>query len=466
MTVDLGSIVTEPVHPREAIEFFRSKGYAPADARFDYRDWWGAAHARAFVVAKAMQDDVLTLIRTHVDRALAEGRTLDQFRADLAPELKRLGWWGQQDMRDPVTGEMRAVRLGSQRRLRVIFDTNMRTAHAAGRWARIQRVKATLPYLQYIQIQRPTKRENHAEWHLMVLPVDHPDWAIIYPPNGWFCGCITRQLSAGALERQGLTVSQDAGLTMRPVPNNRTGGVDEVPAGVTPGFAQNPGAEWLALSERVDRVAHDLPARIVGVEHGLSTEVRARGIRDGVEHAALYSLDDGTVIDWARGEAGAVEMTPRMQQAMSEPPGRLALVHNHPLDEDLPGFTLSAPDFEVLQHAPGLAAISAVGHDGSVYRATRLVDSFAISRGALNVDSLARRAAEMVIVLRDRGIIPADEWRQVHSLVVARALHEAGMIDYRHDLTLAAQQIYTRNRQVIGYLAEQLAREIADVGDH
>ena len=81
-----------------------------------------------------MQDDLLRDIRDALDRALAEGSTIAQFRDGLEPVLRAKGWWGKSTLTDPLTGETREVQLGSARRLRVILDTNMRTAYAAGRW--------------------------------------------------------------------------------------------------------------------------------------------------------------------------------------------------------------------------------------------------------------------------------------------------------------------------------------------
>jgi uncharacterized protein with gpF-like domain len=59
------------------------------------------AHARAFTVAKVMRMDVLTSIREELDRALAKGLTLEQFKANLEPRLKTLGWWGKQVVERP-----------------------------------------------------------------------------------------------------------------------------------------------------------------------------------------------------------------------------------------------------------------------------------------------------------------------------------------------------------------------------
>lgn len=234
-----------PLPPEEAIAYFQAKALASRRLRFDWRDVWRYEHARMFTVAKAMQDDVLDLIRAELETAMREGQTLAQFQERLTPALQRAGWWGRQVMTDPLTGETREVQLGSRNRLRTIYDTNMRTSHAAGRWARIQRTKTAFPFLQYRQIDRPTKRHDHALYHGLVLPVDHPAWEKIYPPNGWFCGCSVRQLTRRQVEREGLTVSEGFELQTDTVENPRSGETSEVPRGVTPGFDTNPGISFV-----------------------------------------------------------------------------------------------------------------------------------------------------------------------------------------------------------------------------
>ncbi|MFW6027181.1 MAG: head morphogenesis protein, partial [bacterium] len=136
----------QPLPPAEAIRFFEGKGFQTG---FDWRDVWQQEHARAFTVAKAMRLDVLETIRQELDAAIKEGKTLRQFQAELRPRLHKLGWWGRKVETDPKTGERRVVQLGSPRRLKTIFDVNMRTAHSAGRWARAERVKEDRPFLMY-----------------------------------------------------------------------------------------------------------------------------------------------------------------------------------------------------------------------------------------------------------------------------------------------------------------------------
>ena len=126
----MASFELEPLPPGEAVQFFRDKGFRIG---FDWRDLWQDEHAYAFTVAKAMQYDLLADIRRSVDDAIADGRTFAEFAGDLTPILQRRGWWGESLEIDPLAGEQRVVQLGTPRRLRTIFDTNARMAHAAGR---------------------------------------------------------------------------------------------------------------------------------------------------------------------------------------------------------------------------------------------------------------------------------------------------------------------------------------------
>ena len=240
------------VAPLEAVEHFRRKAYVLG---FDYRDVAAETHAVAFTVAKAMKVDILTYIRKAVDEALAEGTTFRQFQQRLEPILREKGWWGRQEMVDPVTGERRMVQLGSPRRLRIIFDTNLRTALAAGRWERIERLQEVMPYLRYVAVLDARTRPEHARWHGTVLPVDHPWWRTHFPPNGYHCRCLVVQLSEDDLDRYGYTVSGDPTVQTRPWLNKRTGETLQVPRGVDPGFDHNVGV--VSLRAQADEVLRD-----------------------------------------------------------------------------------------------------------------------------------------------------------------------------------------------------------------
>ncbi len=429
--IDLTPLATATaLQPREAIEFFRAKGYAPPEGRYSWRDWWGASHARGFVVAKAMQDDLLATIREAVDEAIAGGWTMEQFRAALEPKLKAAGWWGRKSMTDPLTGETRIVQLGSKRRLAVIFDTNLRTAYAAGRWMRIQRTKEVFPYLEYIQLQRASRRAAHQPFHGLVVPVDHIWWAAHFPPNGYFCACTTRQLSARALERRGLTVATEPPMETRSLTDPRTGRSLEVPKGITPGFETNPGATFLAEQGRHDAIAEGLDPVARGIELGLIHEARARGLRTGNEHLAAIDLDADTPVrggnaapvEWVEGARDRVDLSPEMLDILRDPARRIGVVHNHP-----DSAALSSVDLEQLEKRPGLVRVVAVGHDGSLFRATDPRPGLGHTANRL------WQLATLRINEQAAGLdMNAPAMQRLASHAATSALDRAGYVNYAH----------------------------------
>ncbi len=233
------NIRLQALPPKEAIEYFRAKGYKTT---FDWRDMWQQEHAYAFTVAKVMRNDILQDIRQAVDTALANGTTFEEFRTTLRPTLQAKGWWGIQQMTDPKTGLIKDVQLGSSRRLKTIFDVNMRTAYAVGRWEQVQRTKKNRPFLRYIGIDDGRQREEHRHWNDIILPVDHPFWNEHYPPNGWKCRCSVQQLSERDLEKRGLAVNDKPPSDIDKVWIDKRNGLSvRVPKGIDPGFAYNVG---------------------------------------------------------------------------------------------------------------------------------------------------------------------------------------------------------------------------------
>ncbi|MDX2094353.1 MAG: PBECR2 nuclease fold domain-containing protein [Alphaproteobacteria bacterium] len=225
--------------PEEALDFFRKKGFKTT---FDHREMMGEAHAYSFTVAKAMRRDVLQDIRAAMDDAIAKGQTLDAFRKNLKPTLQEKGWWGTKTMVDPQTGKEKEVQLGSSRRLRTIFETNMRASYAAGRWDAVQRTKKTFPYLRYVTVGDGHVRAEHKNWHNVVKPVDDPFWEKHYPPNDWGCRCWAQQVSEEDIKKLGLSITDydPVGLP-RTYFNTRTGETKSVPQGIAPGFDYNVG---------------------------------------------------------------------------------------------------------------------------------------------------------------------------------------------------------------------------------
>lgn len=229
------------VVPKEAQAFFRAKGYRVG---FSFLDVFREEHATAFTVAKAMEIDILETIRQAADQALADGQNYRQFARELMPQLERLGWTGRQDVVDPATGEIVEAELGTPRRLKLIYRTNLRTARAAGQWDRAQRTKRTQPYLLYELGPSENHREEHVQWAGIILPIDDPWWQTHYPPNGWGCKCRVRQISRAEYKRltaTGRYRTTAPNIETRDWTNRRTGEVLQVPAGIDPGWDTNPG---------------------------------------------------------------------------------------------------------------------------------------------------------------------------------------------------------------------------------
>jgi len=226
--------------PAKALEFFRGKGYATS---FGWQSIWQAEHDAAFTVAKMMNVDLLRDVRIAVDKAIAEGKTLNEFRDELKPRLVEAGWWGKAEMVDPDTGETKLVQLGSPRRLQTIFETNMQTSYAAGHWAQITQTKDDAPLLMYDAVNDAQTRPEHAAWDGLILYADDSWWQAHFPPNDWGCRCGVIQLSREQAIAMGWQESDTAPADkMREYVNPRTGEVSQVPKGVGPGWAYAPGA--------------------------------------------------------------------------------------------------------------------------------------------------------------------------------------------------------------------------------
>lgn len=189
-----------------AVAYLRSKGWGVS---WDWHDTWHVAHARAFVVAKAARLDVLSTLRRAVDAAVASGQTRREFVAELEPRLRALGWWGRRVVETP--DGQREVQLGSPRRLKTIYDTNMRVANAAGRYRAQHENAAARPFWQYLAMDDGRTRPSHRAMSGRVFRADDAIWDTHYPPNGFNCRCRIRALTGDQVERMGLTVHDSAG---------------------------------------------------------------------------------------------------------------------------------------------------------------------------------------------------------------------------------------------------------------
>jgi SPP1 gp7 family putative phage head morphogenesis protein len=204
--VDLSAVFGLP--PEKAVEYFKSKGYA---LTWDWRELWQEAQAKSFTVAKVMNTDILNDIRGAVDGALNNGTTFHDFKRNLTPILQDKGWWGKTEHVNTLTGETSTVQLGSVRRLKTIYQTNLQTAYMAGRYKQMMESVDSHPYWQYVAVLDGKTRQAHRAMNGRVFRYDDPMWGAMFPPNGFNCRCRVRPLSAAQVEAMGLKVesSQD-----------------------------------------------------------------------------------------------------------------------------------------------------------------------------------------------------------------------------------------------------------------
>ena len=193
--------------PAEAVEYFRRKDFQITG---DWRELQGAAHAKAFTVSRMARFDLLADTRRSVDRALAEGISIEKAAAELEAKLRQAGWWGKQTLTDDE-GNKRSVLLGTPHRVRTILRTNLSTAYSAGRYKRQKETIAARPYWQYIAVLDGSTRSAHRALHGQVFRADDPVWNTIYPPNGFRCRCRVRSLSERQVKARGLEIAGAAG---------------------------------------------------------------------------------------------------------------------------------------------------------------------------------------------------------------------------------------------------------------
>ncbi|MFN3513449.1 MAG: phage minor head protein [Phenylobacterium sp.] len=234
------NLVFDQRAPAEAVDYLERKAVGGRFS-FDWRDVWQEEHLNTFVVAKAMSADLLADMHAGLMAGLKEGWTKERYVEELRPTLQAKGWWGKKRQVDPKTGSERLVTLGTPRRLRVIYDTNMRMAHGAGRWERFMRSASTRPFLRYHHTPQEHPREHHEAWHGITLHIGHVFWKTHYTPNGWGCKCfITSHRTA-----EEVTSEEDlrarGGYDQQVWTNKRTGETALVPKGIDRGFGYNVG---------------------------------------------------------------------------------------------------------------------------------------------------------------------------------------------------------------------------------
>ncbi len=173
----------------DQIAFLKNKLRLPTE-RWD--DIMRSAHDRAFIVAGAAKADLLDDLHHGLADSMVSGQGERAFQKAFPIIVAKNGWTGW-------TGE--GSPQGVAWRAGIIYQTNMSTSYASGRWRQM-----TDP--AYLKL-RPYWRYNHADgvlhprkphlsWNKLTLRYDHPFWKTHFCPNGWRCHCWVNAVDAPA----------------------------------------------------------------------------------------------------------------------------------------------------------------------------------------------------------------------------------------------------------------------------
>lgn len=262
---------------QEAIDYLRQKTDMPT------KHWTAVmdeAHARSFMVAGAANKAIVGDFREAVDKAISKGTGLHEFRKDFDTIVKKHGW--------SHTGT-------ANWRAKIIYQTNMSNAFAAGRYAQMTDpdVLKAFPYWQYQHMNCPHPRMQHLAWSGMVLRADDPFWATCYPPNGWNCHCVVLTVSERGLVRMGKSgPDKSPDLKWQTYVDRKTGVVTKYPYGVDPGFAYNPGKAWKDGTKQPVKAPN---VRAVGLPPPVLARPGTAAVQPEVLQKFLAAPEDGGV---------------------------------------------------------------------------------------------------------------------------------------------------------------------------
>ena len=215
-------IIAEGVTPDAALEFWKWRAKLTDE---EAKALGEEAKHRAFYVTGLAKHDLVQRVSDGLEKALKDGETLPEFKERIMAAIQTQGWHDY--------------------RVENIFRTNLQTAYAAGRYKKMQAVKSSRPYWQYLAVMDKRVRPSHAILHGKVYPADHEFWKTNYPPNGFRCRCCARTLSEHQVKKMGLSVETEmpkADMWTDP----KTGYEYFVHfPGADKGFKNNPGKDWV-----------------------------------------------------------------------------------------------------------------------------------------------------------------------------------------------------------------------------
>ncbi|ADH63788.1 putative head morphogenesis protein SPP1 gp7 [Allomeiothermus silvanus DSM 9946] len=199
------NVDADPLQPAEATDWFRRKLNLRKD---EYRQLTDRARRRAFTVAGVASLDLLAEVHRSLLEALVQGTPYQAWAQNLGPTLAAA--WGT------TNGY----------RLKLVFQQNILSAYAAGRYAQLTdpEVLRARPYWMFDAVLDSATTETCRQLNGVVLPHDHPLWAKNYPPRHFACRSGIRSLTVREAQERGITenppeVQAEAGFGLRSDPS-------------------------------------------------------------------------------------------------------------------------------------------------------------------------------------------------------------------------------------------------------
>ncbi len=215
---------------QEQIDFFKQKTNIPTQK---WTDVFASAHDKAFMVAGAQKAELLDDLRLAVEKTMTEGKGIFEFRREFDRIVEKHGWTGWKgEGKQAISSKNYLDHKGTGWRSNIIYQTNLSTSYAAGRWQQLNDpdLLKLRPYWKYVHsdsVKHP--RPLHVSWNGLVLKHDDPFWATHFPPNGWLCHC--RVTAVRPKDYKG-DIAPDDGTYTKTI-----NGVDHViPNGIDAGF--------------------------------------------------------------------------------------------------------------------------------------------------------------------------------------------------------------------------------------
>ena len=257
--------------PTAVYEYLKSK---KPEAHFDYDEIIHDAHKKAFTVAKMMNLDLLKDTQASLTKAFKEGVGFDEWKNSVKPMLAKKGWLGNIKVKDPKTGEEKEIYVGN-RRLRTIFNTNMRTSYAKARYE--NQMESLGEYFRYTAVLDSRTREAHRKLHSKTLPKTDKFWDTNYPPNGWGCRCKVQVLTEAECIARGIVPLADGSF---------------LPQAAEKDFRYNPGKV-----DKTDEILKDKQNKALGTITSTLAKKNLKQTLENFEHERdIYvwqkSLDD------------------------------------------------------------------------------------------------------------------------------------------------------------------------------